>query len=62
MPSFIQIGQLEVGERARTSDRMTDRQTNRQTDRQTHRQTHRQTIQLHLYQQTTSIYNAVWQY
>jgi len=25
--------QLEVGERARTPDRMTDRQTNKQTDR-----------------------------
>jgi len=33
MPSFIQIGQPEVGERARTLDRQTDKQTNKQTDR-----------------------------
>jgi len=31
----MKIGQPEVGERARTPDRMTDKQTNRQTDRQT---------------------------
>jgi len=31
LPSFIQIGQPEVGERARTPDKQTDRQTDRQT-------------------------------
>jgi len=30
---FIQIGQPEVGERARTPDRTTDKETNQQTDR-----------------------------
>jgi len=30
--SFIQIGQPEVGERARTPDRQTDRQTDTQSD------------------------------
>jgi len=31
----MKIGQPEVGERARTPDRMTDKQNDRQTDRQT---------------------------
>ena len=31
----MKIGQPEVGERARTPDRMTDKQTDKQTDRQT---------------------------
>jgi len=31
--SFIKIDQSEVGERARTPDRMTDKQTDRQTRR-----------------------------
>jgi len=33
----MKIGQPEVGERARTLDRMTDKQTDRETDRQTPR-------------------------
>jgi len=32
LPSFIQIGQPEVGERARTPDRTTDRQIDTSTD------------------------------